>query len=179
MQIRRLRPDEWSALRDLRLRSLTADPDAFGSTFERERGFSDAEWQDRARSTDGVIVVAESDGGLVGIAMGAPLRERPDDTGVFAMWVAPEARGLGTGGQLLDSIVAWARSAGKPSLELGVVTGNAAAIALYDGRGFVDTGERRPLREGSALMMQTMVAPVPTDGCYTGVRWRAGCRNLT
>jgi GNAT superfamily N-acetyltransferase len=164
MEIRRLRPDEWPALRDLRLRSLAADPDAFGSTLERELGFSDADWQDRARSTDGVIVVADSADGLIGIAMGAPLRERPADTGVFAMWVAPEARGQGIGGQLLDAIVAWARSAGTPSLELGVVTTNAAAIALYGGRGFIDTGERRPLRAGSGLMMQTMVAPVPTGG---------------
>jgi GNAT superfamily N-acetyltransferase len=164
MGIRRLRPDEWSALRDLRLRSLTADPDAFGSTLERERGFSDADWQDRARSMEGVIVVAESADGLTGIAMGAPLRERPADTGVFAMWVAPEARGQGIGGQLLDAIVAWARSAGKPSLELGVVTSNADAIALYVGRGFADTGERRPLRQGSGLMTQIMVASVPTDG---------------
>jgi len=43
----RFAPHEWRIYRDLRLRALADSPDAFGSTFERERDRPDAEWADR------------------------------------------------------------------------------------------------------------------------------------
>ena len=41
-------------------------------------------------------------------------------------------------------------------IELGVTTSNPGAVAFYEGLGFVDTGERGPLREGSSLTVQGM-----------------------
>ena len=60
MEIRRARPDEWQALRDLRLRALATDPDAFGSTLAGSSTRTDAEWQERANPPDGAVFVAAS-----------------------------------------------------------------------------------------------------------------------
>ncbi len=58
MRIRRVRADEWHALRDLRLRGLETDPDAFGGTLAESLTKPDAEWQARAASTETVTFVA-------------------------------------------------------------------------------------------------------------------------
>ena len=46
VEIRRISIDQWEVLRDLRLRALAEDPDAFGMTFGDASGQSDAEWRD-------------------------------------------------------------------------------------------------------------------------------------
>ncbi len=56
------------------------------------------------------------------------------------MWVAPQQRGRGLGGAIVDAVVAWARAEGHSRLLLGVGDDNAAAIALYASRGFEPTG---------------------------------------
>lgn len=52
------------------------------------------------------------------------------------MWVAPTARGHGTGAALVEAVLAWAREIGAARVGLWVTTGNARAIALYDKTGF-------------------------------------------
>ena len=61
------------------------------------------------------------------------------------LYVSPEARGLGVGKALLDAGITWATE--HPTvrkLSLSVFDDNAAAVRLYEGRGFVVEG-RRPL----------------------------------
>lgn len=163
MQVRRVRPDEWQALRELRLRALTSDPDAFGETIERAIGLADAEWQSRADSSDRPTFVAEAADGtkrLVAMAMGGPVREQPGTAGLGGMWVAPEARGQGIGAALIDAVETWARAAGYRSIGLGVTTSNSPAIRLYTKVGYADIGERHPLREAGGLEIAIMAKPL-------------------
>jgi hypothetical protein len=82
-EVRRFRPDEWRAYRDLRLRSLADAPDAFGSTLERECDLPHAHWSERLASpTDGartLPLAAERGGEVAGLAFG---RIAPDTPGV-------------------------------------------------------------------------------------------------
>jgi ribosomal protein S18 acetylase RimI-like enzyme len=70
---------------------------------------------------------------------------------VWGMYVAPEARGRGIGRALLAGVIAQARAwPGVEQLQLGVMTENAAARALYRSVGFEVFGvERRSLRVGT------------------------------
>ena len=57
MQVRRVRPDEWRALRDVRLRALETDPDAFGATVAEALARPDEEWQSRADGSPLVVQI--------------------------------------------------------------------------------------------------------------------------
>lgn len=157
MQVRRLRADEWALFRALRLRALADAPDAFGGTYADEAAQSDAQWQARADPPDGAVFVVDGPDDLIAMAIGGPAPGYPNAAALFSMWVAPNARGHGLGEALIHAVEAWAIQAGYPMLGLGVTTTNEPAIALYERLGFVDNGDRYPLREGTDLTIQIMV----------------------
>jgi GNAT superfamily N-acetyltransferase len=144
-------PDDWQRWRAIRLRSLQQNPDAFGSTLERELTHTEADW--RSRLAEGASVIAALDGRDVGL--GAGFSDEPGWLMVVAMWTDPVARGHGVGRAVLDHVVGVARDRGlRP--HLWVVEGNRAQ-RLYEVAGFVADGRREPLREGSTLMMRHLV----------------------
>ncbi len=160
VDIRLPSPDEWRAVRALRLRALADAPDAFGSTLAREIDQPEGDWRAFWLGRPGTIALvatlSDVDGPLVGMAFGWPSRDDPATAGLFGMWVDPVARRQGLGAALVRGVVDWAREAGFRAIELGVTTSNPGAVAFYEGMGFVDTGERGPLRDGSALIVQGM-----------------------
>ena len=149
VDLRPVTEDDWELWRDLRSRVLVTDPDAFGSTLEREQAFTQSDW--RARVGHGRAFVAWLDGRPVG--MGGFVPEDSGSCSVVAMWVAPESRGLGIGRRLLEQVLD-AVPAGREVL-LWVADGNPARH-LYTRAGFVDTGETAPLRPGSPVTKSRM-----------------------
>jgi ribosomal protein S18 acetylase RimI-like enzyme len=163
MEIRRADPSDVALVRELRLRALESDPDAFGETLERARTRPEADYAEWIVSPEnGMFVAADGDGSLVGMAVGAPapVDDRPRPAALFAMWVAPEARGQGVGGALVEAVEGWARSKGYARIGLGVTSTNEPAIRLYTRLGFVDLGDTYPLREGSDLVIRIMGKPL-------------------
>jgi GNAT superfamily N-acetyltransferase len=161
MEIRLIRPDEWAALKALRLQALASDPGAFGGRLDDAIEHDDDLWRKRAAAdpAETTTFVAEGpDGHLVGMAVGARIPERADAAGLFGMWVAPEARGRGVGGALVDAVARWARSVGFERTGLGVATTNIGVVAFYERKGFAVLGEPVPMHEGSSLQMLRMVA---------------------
>jgi ribosomal protein S18 acetylase RimI-like enzyme len=162
--VRRSRAEEWSALRDLRLRSLKADPQAFGSTLERELEFDEALWKDRALSgstsaTSCQLVAEDARGQLVGCAA---IVELQGAVHVFAMWVDPAWRAQGVGRRLLDMGLAWADATftGRP-IVLEVNPTQAAALRLYESRGFRATGVTNPIGHTPGVTVQEMIRHAP------------------
>lgn len=146
--IRRSRSSEWRALRELRLRSLESDPLAFGSTHAEETAYDETRWRNRA--TDGAEsettsqwVAEEGSGRLIGSVVVAEVEGK---VYVFAMWVDPRYRAQGIGARLLDTSLAWASSAfSGRSIFLDVNPRQAAAVRLYESRGFRRSAADRPL----------------------------------
>jgi ribosomal protein S18 acetylase RimI-like enzyme len=165
VEIRRVGRDEWEELRALRLRALRDAPDAFGSTYAEESNRTDDEWMgwaaDLADDGSSFGVVAD-DGSWIAMAVGAPHRDHPGEAGLFAMWVAPDARQAGIGRTLVEQVVEWARSREFPVLRLLVTETNDAAVGLYTRCGFSDTGKRLPLREGSDIITMSMTLGLST-----------------
>lgn len=157
-EVRAARPDEWREVRDLRLRALADAPDAFGSTLEREREHGEREWLGWISGWDesaNRFVVGIEEDAWIGMAVGSRTGEEAL-AHVYGMWVDPRARRAGLGRRLLDDVTAWLHSLGAREIELGVTATNRGAVAFYERVGFLDTTERRPLREGSSLEVIVM-----------------------
>jgi GNAT superfamily N-acetyltransferase len=152
--------DDWAAWRDLRLRALVESPSAFGATYAHERDFTPDVWREQVGDPDGVCVLAECDGAPVGLTGG--FRDLPGLLHVVAMWVDPAARGQRVAHLLLGAVETWAGDRGL-GLHLDVNTANEPARRSYERYGFVGTGRTRPLRAGSAEVVEQMVLQRSTD----------------
>jgi GNAT superfamily N-acetyltransferase len=145
-------------VRELRLRALADAPDAFGSTLDRERAHGETEWIGWIEGWDGssnALFVAEDGPNWVGMAVGSRAGDEAD-AHLYGMWVEPARRSNGIGASLVEQVHGWARTWGARSVILAVTESNAAAGAFYEHLGFVDTGEREPLRQGSGLRVRIL-----------------------
>ncbi|ROT27995.1 GNAT family N-acetyltransferase [Micromonospora sp. HM5-17] len=154
IRIEQVGPDRWTTWRDLRLRALRGDPDAFGSTYDREAGFDEATWRSRVDGTTGPALLAYAADQPVG--MGAGRCDEPGWLMVVAMWTEPSWRGRGIGRQILAHVTGWAGTRGL-RCHLWVADGNPAARALYERYGFRSDGETMRLREDSELTAHHLV----------------------
>jgi GNAT superfamily N-acetyltransferase len=147
--VRRVLGHEGAMLREVRLAALKESPSAFGSSYEKEAGMTDADWAARARASaagvDRVTFVAVAGDKLVGLLGGY----RPDPSGpeveLVSMWTSPDARRAGVARVLVDAVLAWARETGATTLSLWVTRGNVPAQQLYESAGFRETGAHQPL----------------------------------
>ena len=155
VEIRLVGEESWQLWRDIRLRALQESPLAFGSTYDREAAFTEADWRGRLGG-DGPAVLGFDGDEAVGLAAG--FSDLPGWLHVVAMWVDPDWRGHGIGRRLLDAVVRWAGERGL-RCHLDVALGNDAARHLYEAYGFVATGQTEPLREGSAHLIERMTLP--------------------
>lgn len=158
-QIRRIRPNEWHLLRELRLQALADAPLAFAATLAQEEAFPEKLWRERAVSgaagADRITFIAEDEGQWIGLATGIAGSE--PSSMLVGMFVTEPARGRGIGIALVESIVGWAQSRGAARLVLWVTASNEVAIALYRGCGFRPMGITRPLAHTPTMIECEMV----------------------
>jgi ribosomal protein S18 acetylase RimI-like enzyme len=142
LTIERLAPDGWPRLRALRLRALADSPDAFGTTLAQDEARPIGDWRMRLEIAENATFLANENGTDIGLVVGTPWEweKSAQAAGLFAMWVAPEARGAGVGGALVDAVISWARAEGFARVLLDVADSNGPAIRLYESKGFLPTG---------------------------------------
>ena len=101
-------------------------------------------------SPDAFLLLVRRDGVLIGYAMVAV---EPDGDVLWSdtwkvgekvaeletMYLAPEERGRGLGGLLLDTVEAELESRGIRDLAIGAVPGNSGALRFYERRGYRPT----------------------------------------
>jgi GNAT superfamily N-acetyltransferase len=159
--VRRIGPSDWGLLRDVRLRALVDAPDAFASSYEREAGFDETQWRERASGAWFAAAAAEPAAPTIGIVAGYRDPDRPPhQRQLVAMWVAPDARGTGIAARLVEAVVDWSRADGAIELILGVVDDNHRARAFYLRCGFTSTGQRVSLHNGTDRQIETLRRPL-------------------
>jgi RimJ/RimL family protein N-acetyltransferase len=120
---------------------MLLEPGEFQMTLEKEREFL----ADFVASTNGVFLIAEAEGQIVGSAdcRGGKFAANRH-VGVFGIAIRKAWQGRGVGRAMTEAIIGWAKGSGIiRRLELHVMDYNAIAIALYRKVGFVEEGRRR------------------------------------
>lgn len=169
VRVRRVLASEGERLRALRLEALQ-DPAAgiaYLESFESASAHPGSFWDERAASAalsaSSAQFIAELGSTWVGSAtILVPEPSLPDYFGrvrepgtalLVAVYVAPDHRGRGILGRLVEAGAEWARERGCGILFLDVHEDNARARAAYTGLGFAPTGGTIVGRNGRELEM--------------------------
>lgn len=156
--VRKMVTADWQTLRDIRLEALRDAPYAFGSTYDDQARFSEADWRRRiARGGAFLAYLPEltEPAGLIGC-----YQEEPGVVELVSMFVRPQARGRGVSEPLIDAVIGWARERDATSVHLWVTETNKHALRLYERCGFTATAERQPLPSDRALAEIGMTHPL-------------------
>jgi GNAT superfamily N-acetyltransferase len=165
--IRRVQAGDDRLLREVRLRALTTDPGAFGSTdtevAARPRVFWRGWAAEHAAGDDHCTLLALLDGRPVGLIRVEREPGRPGVFGIYSMWVAPEARRRGIALELLAEAERWIGAVGGSEAELNVVDRETPARRLYERAGFrLDGRTGRATRPGAVeLGMRKRLRTIP------------------
>jgi len=149
MKYRVLEAADAAVYRQVRLSALQINPEAFGSTYEREVQFTLEMFVERVKLIEGKFTLGAflDDGTLVGIA--TFVRETGIKTAhkgnIYGIYLAPEARGKGMGKTLLLELIRIAKDSavGLEQIHLSVVSENESAKKLYASLGFEVYGVER------------------------------------
>lgn len=142
MPVRRAREPDLQAVFDSFERTA-AEGKWIGSELPLDRTDRIARWRDFIAGTEGVMLVAEVDGEIVG---GSSLQWIGHcGTGLLGlgMWLDAPYRGRGLGTALLTESITWAKDNGAHKITLEVWPHNDAALALYRRFGFEQEGYLR------------------------------------
>lgn len=137
--VRRLTPDDYDALRALRLESLHRHPEFFAADPDQEDAMPREQWLSRlatAVSFGGFV-----DGALSGmVVFSKPSRPKLAHTGdVGAMYVREAARGTGLADALMRALIDHATETVE-QIQLTVNAENPRAIKFYERHGFRPIG---------------------------------------
>ncbi|HVE58264.1 MAG TPA: GNAT family protein [Pyrinomonadaceae bacterium] len=129
ISITQLAENDWRLLSEIRLRALQTDPSVFGSNYESESKFTEAEWRSRLQSDDSAIFMifdGETPIGMTGVSV-----FRDDPSGRTAMlwgsWLAPEFRQKGLSDLMYEKRIEWAKA--HPTVERIIVSNRASNLA--------------------------------------------------
>ncbi|HWA03073.1 MAG TPA: GNAT family N-acetyltransferase [Rhizomicrobium sp.] len=137
--VRRLTPDDYEALREIRLESLRLHPELFAADPAQEEAAGREEWL--ARLASAASFGGFADGTLSGLLVfSQPSRPKLAHTGSLgAMYVRQSARGTGLADALMAAVVDHAATVVE-QIQLTVNADNTRAVRFYERHGFRTIG---------------------------------------
>lgn len=165
IEVRRIRPEEWQRLKDVRLTALTQAPLAYLTTLDEALAFPDDLWKERATkgaaSTTQATMLAIVGARTVGLAVGIDRNEIAQGVvAVVSVFVSSDVRRRGVAQRLMASVEEWAGSIGRTTLSLWVVEGNEPATRFYEEIGYRATLDRQRITIPPARWETRMVKEV-------------------
>jgi L-amino acid N-acyltransferase YncA len=116
-------------------------------------------------------VVAENHAGLVGYAYAGPFRPRPAYRFIVedSIYIAPEAKGRGVGGMLLERLIAEAESGGFRQMiaVIGDGSPNSPSVKLHERLGFRHSGMLQGSGYKHGRWLDTMFMQLSMNGGAT------------
>ena len=151
-----LLPNDWLRLKEIRLRALKSNPEAFGPKYEDELAQSESQWRARFEKEDYLIAsINEIDVGILYIEV---LKGDHDTTcWIGGCWTDPQYRGQKVMSSLFRFIDRNCQTKGWQRQGLGVWTHNSDAIKAYEALGFKVAGNAMPSDNYPGQFFQHMV----------------------
>ena len=159
VEVREIGPDDWQAMRDIRLEALRDAPSEFTSTYEREAILTQADWRRRICAGGSFLAYLPEIDAAAPVGIIAGVEAGPGTIELISAWVRPPARRHAVGEALVGAVVDWARTKGMSRVRLWVTEGNGGARRLYERCGFILTGERQPSTSDPELTDVGMARP--------------------
>lgn len=136
-----LSTDKWEAYKELRLRALKNNPEAFGQPHEKALLRSDDEWkmllEKSAYGQKRWLLFAKVSGELVGMVSGTSMKSVEGGVKIQEMYVDSKARGEGIATKLMQALsVELLKNTDRRILRLGVFDTQTVAVSLYKSLGF-------------------------------------------
>jgi ribosomal protein S18 acetylase RimI-like enzyme len=147
IEIVTLQRTEWQQYRDLRLRALKEEPQAYASTYRENADKPDSYWTERLdEASSGQtqwLVFAKQGDNLVGM-VGAFMKDHTDIVDIIAVYVAKEARGKGIAKKLMNAIMVKIKENKQVrKMRVGVNPEQVPALNLYKSLGFIITKKEK------------------------------------
>ena len=156
-------PDDWERVREIRLASLQANPEAFGAKYESEAIRPERFWRARLSKSD--FVLASDESGDIGIMFVDQVDEDfAASCWVRGCWVRPEARGKGVMRALIEYVDSQVDTKPWSEQGLGVWVDNYSAIKAYELIGFENIGDPQPSTSQPGKFYQRMRRTTPAKG---------------
>jgi RimJ/RimL family protein N-acetyltransferase len=163
-QIRRLELADAALYREIRLEALQKNPEAFGSTFEKENA-QPLSWFEAAIGRADIFG-GFLDGRLMGIAGFAAHEgaKHAHKAKLWGMYVRDTVRKSGLGKKLVAAVLDRARERVE-MVQLTVVNENEAARRLYETMGFVEYGyEKQALKHDGRYYDEVLMVKFLDEG---------------
>jgi RimJ/RimL family protein N-acetyltransferase len=158
IKIGMMSPNRWKEYKELRLKALKEDPQAFGFSYEEEVDTPDKKWQAKLRKSQEkksrVIIFASDKNRLVGMIVARLETEQIKQEHVaeiVGFFVEKTYRGQGIGEKLFGRILEELKTLPKIiKVELYVNPRQTSALAIYRRFGFQEIGTfRKELKMGN------------------------------
>lgn len=150
----------WQELCDLRLRSLQDSPEWFAAKLEVERLKTPEEWKAELETAHWRLIQESNEAvGMMAVSPAEPIRGA--DCWLFGCWIAPDYRGRGIMGLIIEELDQICRIQGWTKQGLGVWPNNERAIRAYKRYGFYEGGEPRPSRSRPEQLYLPMFRQLP------------------
>lgn len=156
-EVRRVTPEEWERIKEIRLEMLADTPDAYITTLEEAESYPDSVWMERAETGSMGSAQATFLGldGDVPVAMGVGLRKRrlrKDILVIVSVYVSPAHRATNVASDLMGAIENWGSGWKALASSLWVAENNDRAKAFYTRIGYQPTGDRTRMKPDSDRM---------------------------
>lgn len=148
LDVKVLAPNDWDALREIRLTALSESPEMFLSVYAQEAGYDDSKWHDEFVRGDWYVgvITPQSPDKLVSVL---GITREPDTPAhhrfLEYVWVAPEFRRRGIAFAMIKEVLGRLHPAGVRTVFLWVLDGNETATRLYKRIGFESCNYSQPL----------------------------------
>jgi len=143
--LRRFLPADWALYKAIRLEALQADPQVFGSNFDKEFEYPDQQWRDilenPARAFFGLFEGRE----LIGCTGIATLKENERQAILVASYIRREHRGKKLSRLFYQARLDWAKAKGFDSVIVSHRVSNEVSKAANQRFGFTYTHTKNQL----------------------------------